>query len=139
MLARGSRGIREALLGWCQLLLAGAIAWTAYMLSQFAAVLAGQSAAFHQPLVHVPDRHGALPLGACCRRRCCGARAFPLALAAAAQRGGRSRPLVGGIYAANTGGAILGALCFSLILVPWIGTQGSRAAADRARGGRARC
>src|SRR5205085_2569249 len=32
--------------------------------------------------------------------------------------------LVGGIYAANTGGAILGALMFSLVLVPAIGTQG---------------
>jgi len=32
---------------------------------------------------------------------------------------------VGGIYAANTGGAILGALSFSLLLVPWMGTQGS--------------
>ena len=31
---------------------------------------------------------------------------------------------MGGIYAANTVGAIVGALCFSLILVPWIGTQG---------------
>src|SRR5205085_7299895 len=33
--------------------------------------------------------------------------------------------LVGGIYAANTAGAILGALSFSLVLIPWIGTAHS--------------
>jgi spermidine synthase len=48
---------------------------------------------------------------------------FPLALAAAASEGqGDPGKLVGGIYAANTAGAILGALSFSLILVPSIGT-----------------
>src|SRR5256885_8685835 len=46
---------------------------------------------------------------------------FPLALAAANAKGDSGR-LVGGIYAANTGGAILGALAFSLILIPRIGT-----------------
>ncbi len=34
---------------------------------------------------------------------------------------------MGGIYAANTGGAILGALAASMILVPWIGTGPSQA------------
>ena len=47
---------------------------------------------------------------------------FPLALAAAAGPGEESSSLVGRIYAANTGGAILGALAFSLFIVPWIGT-----------------
>jgi spermidine synthase len=51
---------------------------------------------------------------------------FPLALAAAAHAGGDSGRLVGGIYAANTGGAILGALTFSLILVPTVGTGRSQ-------------
>ncbi|HEY2014682.1 MAG TPA: SAM-dependent methyltransferase, partial [Bryobacteraceae bacterium] len=49
---------------------------------------------------------------------------FPLALAAAASREEDSASLVGGVYAANTAGAIVGALCFSMLLVPWIGTQG---------------
>ncbi len=66
----------KALLGWSQMLLAGAVAWTAYMLAVFAALLAHQSAAFHQPLVHLPDRHGALLLGAPARPRSSGARAF---------------------------------------------------------------
>ena len=47
---------------------------------------------------------------------------FPLALAAAASQEGDPGRLVGGIYAANTGGAILGALSASLILIPAIGT-----------------
>ena len=33
--------------------------------------------------------------------------------------------MVGGVYAANTLGAILGALAISLVLVPWIGTRES--------------
>ncbi len=49
---------------------------------------------------------------------------FPLALAAAAAaRSKIPARLVGGIYAANTLGAIVGALGVSLALVPWIGTQ----------------
>ncbi|MCU0915454.1 MAG: fused MFS/spermidine synthase [Planctomycetes bacterium] len=34
--------------------------------------------------------------------------------------------LVGGVYAANTVGAILGALAFSMVLIPWLGTRGSQ-------------
>src|SRR5664279_2438378 len=59
---------------------------------------------------------------------------FPLALAAAASVEGGAEGgvevdpgrLVGGIYAANTGGAIVGALCSSMILIPWIGTGHSQ-------------
>jgi spermidine synthase len=47
---------------------------------------------------------------------------FPLALAAVAARGQDPGRLVGGIYAANTVGAIAGALLFSLVLIPTIGT-----------------
>jgi spermidine synthase len=50
---------------------------------------------------------------------------FPLALAAAALRGKDPGRFVGRIYAANTLGAIAGALGFSLWLVPWLGTQGA--------------
>ncbi|HLW76405.1 MAG TPA: fused MFS/spermidine synthase, partial [Bryobacteraceae bacterium] len=55
---------------------------------------------------------------------------FPLACAAVSapdQSGtNESGRLVGGVYAANTLGAIIGALGVSLILVPWIGTQDSQ-------------
>jgi spermidine synthase len=48
---------------------------------------------------------------------------FPLALASIAQRGQDAGRLVGGVYAANTVGAILGAAGASLLLIPTIGTQ----------------
>src|SRR3989441_8125996 len=47
---------------------------------------------------------------------------FPLALAAVAARGQDPARLVGGVYAANTVGAIIGSLGASLLLVAWIGT-----------------
>src|SRR5204862_532137 len=50
---------------------------------------------------------------------------FPLAIAAVAERGSDPARLVGRVYAANTLGAILGALGFSMLLVPWIGTGGA--------------
>ena len=59
---------------------------------------------------------------------------FPLALARgriAEQDGGK---LVGEVYAANTVGAILGAVGFSIVLIPWVGTQDSQRGSDRARG-----
>ena len=51
---------------------------------------------------------------------------FPLALAAAAARGQDPARLVGGIYAANTVGGILGGIGFSIVFIPWIGTQQSQ-------------
>src|SRR5205085_7176728 len=48
---------------------------------------------------------------------------FPLALAALARRGQDPARLVGGVYAANTVGAIVGSLCASLLLVVWLGSQ----------------
>jgi spermidine synthase len=51
---------------------------------------------------------------------------FPLALAAVAAPGQDSGRLVGGVYAANTIGAILGAVAFSLVFIPWIGTLQSQ-------------
>lgn len=51
---------------------------------------------------------------------------FPLAVAAAAERGQDPGRLMGSIYAANTVGAILGALGFGLVFIPWIGTQNAQ-------------
>src|SRR5207302_5907027 len=48
---------------------------------------------------------------------------FPLALAAVAARGQDPARLVGGVYAANTVGAIVGSLGASLVLVAWLGSQ----------------
>jgi len=48
---------------------------------------------------------------------------FPLALAALAKRTEDTGKLAGQVYAANTFGAIVGSLAFSLIVVPQFGTQ----------------
>ncbi len=53
---------------------------------------------------------------------------FPLALASLANKEQDSGALVGEVYAANTVGAILGAVGFSIVLIPWVGTQGSQQA-----------
>ncbi len=52
--------------------------------------------------------------------------AFPLALASAAAEGEDPARLSGEVYAANTAGSIIGALAFSLLLIPAIGTKGSQ-------------
>jgi len=111
-------------LGCCQLLLSAAIAWTAWMLSS--------SVPFWpvNPLLSSsPWYTFQIDLVRCVwtifpATLLWGA-SFPLALAGAASREEDSAQLVGGIYAANTGGAIAGALIFSLVLVPWIGTAGA--------------
>jgi spermidine synthase len=48
---------------------------------------------------------------------------FPLALASVASRDDDPARLVGGVYAANTLGAIVGALGASLLLTIWLGSQ----------------
>jgi spermidine synthase len=53
---------------------------------------------------------------------------FPLALAAVAEKGQDPGRLVGGVYAANTVGAIVGALGGSLVLVTWLGSQAAQQA-----------
>jgi spermidine synthase len=125
MMARGTRH-PKALLGWSQMLLAGAVAWTAYQLSHSLPYwpinpLLSTSPWYTFQIDMVRCLWVLLPAALLW-----GA-SFPLALAAAASAEGDPGRLVGGIYAANTGGAIFGALCSSMILVPWIGTGRSQA------------
>jgi len=124
VLARGARH-PKALLGWSQMLLAAAVAWTAYQLSHSLPYwpinpLLSTSPWYTFQIDMVRCLWALLPAALLW-----GA-SFPLALAAAASAEGDPGRLVGGIYAANTGGAILGALCSSMILVPWIGTGPSQ-------------
>ncbi|HET7695780.1 MAG TPA: fused MFS/spermidine synthase [Vicinamibacterales bacterium] len=120
-IGRGSARPR-VLFGWCQMLLCGAIAWAAYMLTQsmpFWPVNPSISSDpwFNFQLDFVRCMWVVLPgsilWGA----------SFPLALASLASRGQDPARLVGGVYAANTVGAIVGSLCGSLLLVTWLGTQ----------------
>ena len=124
MLARGSSHPRT-LLGWSQMLLAAAIAWTAWQLANSLPwwpvnPLLSTSPWYTFQIDMVRCLWAMLPAALLW-----GA-SFPLALAAAANAKGDPGRLVGGIYAANTGGAILGALAFSLMLIPAIGTGKSQ-------------
>lgn len=118
-----SRNVRSrAALGYSQLLLVAAIAWTAFMLARSIPfwpvnpLLSGDAwYTFQIDLVRV--------IWAIFPATLLWGISFPLALAAAASRDDDPGRLTGGIYAANTGGAIAGALAFSMILIPWIGTQ----------------
>jgi spermidine synthase len=125
-MARGFRETARARMafGVCQLLLVLAIGWTAFMISQSLPYwpvnpLLSTNPWYTFQIDLVRCLWTILPAtllwGA----------SFPLALAAAAHKDEDPARLVGGIYAANTAGAILGALSFSLILVPWVGTQGA--------------
>jgi spermidine synthase len=107
-------------LGWCQILLALAIAWTAFAITQ--------SLPYWPSLVDTgPWKTLALDLGRCLYAILPPAimwgASFPFAFAAVSGSQKESGRLVGGVYAANTLGAIAGALLVSLALIPWIGTQ----------------
>lgn len=120
-IARGVARPRVAL-GWCQMLLSGAMAWAAYMLTQSLPYWPINPAISTEPwfnfqLDMVRALWVVLPASILW-----GA-SFPLALAAVAQRGQDPARLVGGVYAANTIGAIIGSLVASLLLVWWIGSQ----------------
>ena len=121
-----ARSGSRAALGWCQMALAAAIAWAAYALSDSIPYwpinpLISASPWFNFQIDIVRCLWAILPSALLW-----GA-SFPLALAAAAQ--GRDEDpgrLVGRTYAANTVGAILGAILFSVVFIPWIGSQNAQ-------------
>jgi spermidine synthase len=122
-LARRAASARLSL-GACQWLLTAAIAWTAVMISRslpYWPIVPELSPSpwyiFQLDLMRC--------LWAVLPPACLWGASFPLALAAVASRGQDPGRLVGGVYAANTIGAIAGALVFSLLLVPAIGTAGA--------------
>ena len=118
---RGAAPARRAL-GWCQLLVCGAFAWAAYQLNVSLpywpinpSIATTPWLTFQLDLVRclwvvLP---GAILWGA----------SFPLALAALARSDQDAARLAGGVYAANTVGAIAGSMITSFVLIPWIGTQ----------------
>ena len=120
-LARGVSNPKAAL-GWAQLGLCVCLAWAAYATAESMpywpinpSISTSPSFNFQLDLmraiwVMLP---GAMLWGA----------SFPLALAGVAAPGQDSARLVGGVYAANTVGAIVGALVTSLGMVGTIGSQ----------------
>ena len=116
----GKAHSRQAL-AYCQLLLAAAIAWTAYSLAASLPYWPidpsiASSIGFNYQLDLARSLWALLPptllWGA----------SFPLALAALSNRESNAK-LFAGVYAANTLGAIAGALGASLLLIAWMGSQ----------------
>jgi len=115
---------RLALAG-CQVLLAGAIAWTAFTLTYVLPYWPVDPWLSTNPWFTFD-----LDLTRCLRSilfpTLLWGASFPLALAGAAAEGEDPARLAGEVYAANTAGSIIGALVFTLLLIPAIGTQGSQ-------------
>jgi spermidine synthase len=109
---------------WCQFALAAAIAWAAYVLMQALpywpvnpSIAPDPWFQFQLDLVRcmVAVLPGAILWGA----------SFPLALAAVASTDDDPARVVGGVYAANTLGAIAGSLLAALVMIVWLGSQRS--------------
>jgi len=124
MLAREPARARTALC-WAQLLAAFGIAWTAYMLADSLPYwpvnpLLASSPWFNFQIDLMRALWTVLPpallWGA----------SFPLAMAAVSGPGQDSARVAGQTYAANTAGAIFGAILFSVLFIPWLGTQSSQ-------------
>lgn len=121
LLARSMARPRVAL-GLCQFLAAAGVAWTAFMLANSLPYWPVNSVLSTSPwftfqIDLVRCFWAVLPAtimwGA----------SFPLALAAVAAPGEDPGRLAGETYAANTVGAILGALAFSIVIIPLVGTR----------------
>jgi spermidine synthase len=120
LLARSGRN-SLVMLGWCQFFLVAAIAWAAFSIDAWL------------PYWPVDPRFSINPwltfqldlarcLWAVLPAACLWGASFPLALAAAAPQHKDSGRMVGAVYAANTVGAIVGAVTFSIIVIPAVGT-----------------
>jgi spermidine synthase len=112
----------RAALALCQGLLTLAIAWTAYMIAEslpYWPIDPGLSSNpwlnFQFDLVRC--------LWAVLPPACLWGASFPLALASAATEGQDAGRLVSKVYAANTVGAIIGAIGFSVVMISHYGTQ----------------
>jgi spermidine synthase len=121
--ARTSENPRRAL-GWCQLLLCGAMAWAAYELTESLPYWP-----INPYIATTPWFTLQLDLVRCLWVVLPGAilwgASFPLALASVATTEQDAAWLAGGVYAANTVGAIAGSLVMSFVLIPWIGSSHS--------------
>ncbi|HEX7123941.1 MAG TPA: fused MFS/spermidine synthase, partial [Gemmatimonadaceae bacterium] len=109
-------------LGWCQLLQTVGVAWAALMIANVLPFWPVNPALSPSPWfsMHLDLTRAmwvvlpaAMLWGA----------SFPLAVASVARPDCDSGRLVGRVYAANTVGAIVGSLAFSLVLIPRLGTR----------------
>lgn len=123
-LARGSDRPRS-LLAWCQIGVAVSVAWGAALINRAypywpidPSLAPGPWYVFQLDVLRA--------FVAIVPAACFWGASFPLALAAAAPRGEDPARVVGGVYAANTIGAVIGAVAFSLLLIPGFGTQNAQ-------------
>ncbi|MGH7500358.1 MAG: fused MFS/spermidine synthase [Longimicrobiales bacterium] len=112
-------------LGLCQILIALGLAWTATMLARSLpywpvnpSITANPWFLFQIDVVRT--------LWAILPATVLWGASFPLAVAATASPGQDPARLVGGVYAANTVGAIAGAVGFGMLVIPSLGTQGAQ-------------
>jgi spermidine synthase len=112
-------------LGLCQILQVAGIAWAAYLLAEILPFMAGNVDQTYSPWRGFQGDIGRSALAILPAAVLWGA-SFPLALASVSRSGRDPGRLVGEVYGANTVGAIVGSLCFSLIFIPQIGTQHSQ-------------
>jgi spermidine synthase len=120
-MARSTRRPRFAL-GLCQMLLVLASAWTAGMITESLPYWPVNPTLATSPW-YTFQMDIARCFWAILPAAILWGASFPLALAAVASGKEDAGKLVGGVYAANTVGAILGALAFSLLVVPLVGSQ----------------
>jgi len=115
----------RAALGWCQVLLIAGIAWggaSIMLILPYSQLGTGWTGTIAGKFLadFVKCACAVLPAaflwGA----------SFPLALAAIADGEQDPGRLAGAVYAANTAGAIAGALATSLLIIGWLGTQGAQ-------------
>ncbi len=111
--------------GVCQLLLAGAVAWSAWMITGSLPNWPINPQLASSAPWYIFQLDIARCLWAILPAPLLWGASFPLALASVSSRGQDPGRLVGGVYAANTVGAILGSLGFSLLLIPLAGMIGN--------------
>lgn len=115
----------RAVLATCQFLLVLAVAWSALMISGSLPYWPISPTLSSSPWYNL-QLDVARCLWAILPAAILWGASFPAAIAAVAGRGGDMGKQVGGVYAANTVGAILGALAFSMIIIPHLGTQNAQ-------------
>ncbi len=125
ILARDPARSPRLWLGICQILQAVMIAWAAYTLADFLPYWIGNVNGTASPWVGFLSDLARCAIAILPATILWGA-SFPLALASVASPERDPGRLVGEVYGANTIGAILGSLGFSLLFIPGIGSQHSQ-------------
>ncbi len=117
-------GNPRMLLALCQMLQILTVAFAGYMLADFLPYWTGHVDTLASPWIGFLSDLGRSAIAILPSAFLWGA-SFPLALASVASPDRDAGRLVGEVYGANTVGAILGSIGFSLIFIPRLGTQHS--------------